>query len=124
MAREKYEIKESKGSFHFNLKAGNGEIIGSSESYTSKAACKEGIESVRKNAAVAKVEDQTVAGYTAEACPKFEVFTDKAREFRFRLKATNGQIILASEGYAVRAGCMNGIESVRASAPDAEVTGG
>ncbi|MCV6593013.1 MAG: YegP family protein [Silicimonas sp.] len=44
---------------------------------------------------------------------KFEVFKDKKGETRFRLKAGNGQIILASEGYKRRASCMNGIESVR-----------
>jgi uncharacterized protein YegP (UPF0339 family) len=49
---------------------------------------------------------------------KFEVYKDKAGEFRFRLKATNGQTILASEGYKARAGCMNGVESVRKNAPD------
>ncbi len=44
---------------------------------------------------------------------KFEIYTDKAGEFRFRLKAGNGQIILASEGYSSKDGCENGIESVR-----------
>ena len=44
---------------------------------------------------------------------KFEVYKDKAGEFRFRLKAANGQNILGSEGYSAKAGCMNGIESVR-----------
>ena len=44
---------------------------------------------------------------------KFELFKDKAGEFRFRLKAANGEIILASEGYKARAGAENGIESVR-----------
>ena len=44
---------------------------------------------------------------------KFEVYKDKAGEFRFRLKAGNGQNILASEGYSAKAGCMNGIESVK-----------
>lgn len=44
---------------------------------------------------------------------KFEIFKDKAGEFRFRLKAGNGQIILASEGYKAKASCTNGIESVR-----------
>ena len=44
---------------------------------------------------------------------KFEVFKDKKGEARFRLKAGNGQIILASEGYKRKASCMNGIESVR-----------
>lgn len=49
---------------------------------------------------------------------KFEVYTDKAGEFRFRLKASNGQAILASEGYKDKSGCMNGIESVKKNAPD------
>ena len=47
---------------------------------------------------------------------KFEIYKDKAGEFRFRLKAANGQIILASEGYKARAGCANGVESVRENA--------
>lgn len=49
---------------------------------------------------------------------KFEVYKDKAGEFRFRLKAANGQNILASEGYSAKAGCMNGIESVRKNSQD------
>lgn len=44
---------------------------------------------------------------------KFEVYQDAKTEYRFRLKASNGQTILASEGYTTKAGCMNGIESVR-----------
>lgn len=48
----------------------------------------------------------------------FEIYKDKAGEFRFRLKATNGQTILASEGYKSRASCDNGVESVRKNAPD------
>ena len=51
--------KNAKGQFHWNLKAGNGEIIASSEMYGSKAAALNGIESVKKYAAAAKVEDQT-----------------------------------------------------------------
>lgn len=49
---------------------------------------------------------------------KFELYKDKAGEFRFRLKASNGQIILASEGYVAKASCLNGIESVRKNAPE------
>ncbi len=49
---------------------------------------------------------------------KFEVYNDKAGKFRFRLKASNGQNILASEGYKAKSGCMNGIESVKKNAPD------
>ena len=50
------------------------------------------------------------------------MYTDKAGEFRFRLKARNGQIIATSEGYVSKASCENGIESVRKNAPEAEVT--
>ena len=70
---------------------------------------------------MAAVENQTVEGYAVEKHPKFEVHTDKAGEFRFRLKATNGQIIAVSEGYKAMASCMNGIESVKKNAVDAPV---
>lgn len=49
---------------------------------------------------------------------KFEIYKDKRGEFRFRLKAGNGQTILASEGYKAKSGCNNGIESVKKNAPD------
>ena len=117
----KFVVKETKTGFVFNLKAGNGEVIAVSEVYSSEAACMKGIESVRKNAVEAKVEDQTVAEVVAVTNPKFEVYTDKAGEFRFRLKASNGEIIGKSEGYKAKASCMNGIESVRKNAPDADV---
>ncbi len=117
----KFVVKETKTGFVFNLKAGNGEVIAVSEVYSSEAACMKGIESVRKNAVEAKVEDQTVAEVVAVTNPKFEVYTDKGGEFRFRLKARNGEPIAASEGYKAKASCMNGIESVRKNAPDADV---
>ncbi len=117
----KFVIKETATGTKFDLKAGNGEVIATSEVYNSLDACKKGIESVRKNAPVAAVENQTVEGYATEKHPKFEVYKDKAGEFRFRLKATNGQIIAVGEGYKALAGCMNGIESIKKNAPDAEV---
>lgn len=49
---------------------------------------------------------------------KFELYTDKGGEFRFRLKAGNGQTILVSEGYKQRSSCENGIASVRKNAAD------
>lgn len=112
----KYVFKEVNTGFKFNLLAGNNQIIGDSEVYTTKAACLNGIESVKKNAPVANVEDQTVEGFAAEKHPKFEIYKDKAGEFRFRLKAKNGEIILASEGYTAKASCVNGVESVKKNA--------
>ena len=67
------------------------------------------------------VEDQTVEGFETVKHPKFEMYTDKAGEFRFRLKATNGEIIATSEGYTSKAGCLNGVESVRKNAVDAAI---
>lgn len=53
--------------------------------------------------------------------PKFEVFVDKAGEYRFNLKAPNGQIIAASQGYNSKEACMKGIESVKINAPKAQI---
>ena len=117
----KFVVKATKTGFVFNLKAGNGETIATSEVYTTEAACMKGIESVRKNAADAKLEDQTAAEVVAVTNPKFEVYTDKSGEFRFRLKARNGEVIAASEGYKAKASCLNGVESVRKNAQDAAV---
>ncbi len=117
----KFVIRETSTGVKFDLKAGNGEVIATSEVYTTEAACRNGIESVAKNAPVAAVEDQTVEGYAAEKHPKFEVYEDKGGEFRFRLKATNGQVIATSEGYKAKASCLNGIESVKKNAVDAEI---
>lgn len=117
----KFVIKKTNTGVKFDLKAGNGETIATSEVYSSDAACKNGIESVKKNAPAAAVEDQTVEGYATEKNPKFEVYEDKAGEYRFRLTATNGQTIATSEGYKAKAGCLNGVESVKKNAPDAEV---
>lgn len=117
----KFVVKKTNTGVKFDLKATNGQVIATSEVYTTDAACLKGIESVRKNAAVAGVEDLTVEGAEAVKCPKFEVYADKAGEFRFRLKATNGQVIAVSEGYKAMASCMNGIDSVKKNAPEAEV---
>lgn len=117
----KFVVKATKTGFVFNLKAGNGETIATSEVYTTEAACMKGIDSVRRNAAEAKLEDQTAAEVVAVTNPKFEVYTDKAGEFRFRLKARNGETIAVSEGYKAKASCMNGIDSVRRNAPEAVV---
>ena len=117
----KFVVKETKTGFRFNLVAGNGEVIGTSETYSTKDACLKGVESVAKNAEGANFEDQTTEEFEKAVNPKFEMYTDKAGEFRFRLKARNGEIILASEGYKAKASCKNGIESVRKNAVDAKV---
>ena len=107
------------GEFTFNLKAGNGEIIlTASETYTSMSACENGINSVKKNA-LAAVEDQTREESVSN--PKYELYQDKADEFRFRMKAANGQNIGKSEGYKAKASAKKGIASIGKNAPDAPV---
>ncbi|MBR5617378.1 MAG: YegP family protein [Oscillospiraceae bacterium] len=117
----KFLIRNVSSGIKFDLKATNGQVIATSEVYESKAACKNGIESVRKNAPIASFEDQTAEGFEVATNPKFEMYQDKAGEFRFRLKARNGQIIATSEGYTTKNACENGVESVRKNAPEAAV---
>ena len=117
----KFVIRRTNTGIKFDLKAGNGEVIATSEVYSSEDACRKGIASVQKNAPAAAVEDQTVEGFAQEKHPKFEVYSDKAGEFRFRLKATNGQIIAVGEGYKAKASCLKGIDSIRRNAPESPV---
>ena len=117
----KFVIRTTNTGVKFDLKATNGQVIATSEVYTTEEACRKGIASVMKNAPIANVEDQTVEGYAAQKHPKFEIYADKAGEFRFRLKATNGQVIAVSEGYTTMASCTNGVESVKKNAVDAEI---
>ncbi|MBR6758116.1 MAG: YegP family protein [Bacteroidaceae bacterium] len=94
------------GEFQFNLKATNGQVILSSEGYTTLAACKNGIESVKRNAP----EDA-----------RYERKESANGKFYFNLKATNGQVIGSSQMYQSEDSRDNGIESVKRNAPDAEV---
>lgn len=94
------------GEYYFNLKAGNGEIIGSSEGYKAKASAENGIESVKKNAS----EDS-----------RYELKESANGKWHFNLKASNGQVILSSQMYAAKDSAQNGIASVKKNAPDASV---
>ena len=103
----KFEVYVDKAGEHrFRLKAGNGEIILSSEGYNQKEGCANGIESVRKNA-------------TDES--RFEKITTDSGKFRFNLKAANHQVIGTSQSYESESGRDNGIESVGRNAPDAAI---
>ncbi|MBR7185562.1 MAG: YegP family protein [Clostridia bacterium] len=119
----KFEILVTKnGGYRFALKAANGQVVSTSQVYKTVVTCKKGIASVKVNA-LAHIEDQTIdeAEVVTLKNPKYEVYRDKAGEFRFRLRAKNGQVILASEGYGTKAGCQNGIASIGKNAPEAEV---
>lgn len=103
----KFEIKtDNAGKFRFNLKAGNGQIILSSQGYSTKAACENGIESVRKN---------------SQNDAMFERKTSSNGSPYFNLKASNGQVIGSSEMYSGTSAMENGIASVKKNAPDAGV---
>jgi len=104
----KFEIKTRKnGEFQFNLKASNGQVILTSEGYSSKSSCLNGIESVRKNS-----QDEN----------KFDKKTSTNGKYYFNLKATNGQVIGGSEMYQSASGRANGIASVKKNAPDAPIS--
>lgn len=121
----KFVIKQNKLGYTFNLLAPNGEVIAvNGEVLNTLPTCKNSIESVINCARTAEVDDQTASiKYQEVKCPKFEIYLDKAGEYRFRLKARNGEPILASEGYTAKSGCKNGIESVRKNVVDATIVG-
>lgn len=103
----KFEIsKRSNDEFQYNLKAGNGQVILSSQGYSSKASCEIGVESVRANS-----QDDA----------RFERKTASNGKAYFNLTATNGQVIGSSQMYADEKGRDNGIESVKENAPSATV---
>ena len=117
----KFVMRAVPSGVKFDLYAANGKTILTSEVYTTEAACRKGMESVRKNAPAAKLEDRTEPEGRAVTNPKFEIYQDKAGAYRFRLKARNGEIIASSEAYTAKVGCLNGIESVKKNAEDAEI---
>lgn len=98
--------KRKNDEFLFNLKAGNGQVILTSEGYTTKASCDNGIASVRKNA-----PDDS----------KYDRKTSANNKSYFNLKAGNGQIIGTSEMYESESSRENGVASVKSNAPDATV---
>jgi len=103
----KFEIKAGRnGKFRFNLKASNGQVILSSESYDSRSGCEKGVESVRKNAA---------------SDARFERKTAKDGSSYFVLKAANGEPIGKSEMYKTKRSMEGGIASVVKNAPTAPV---
>ena len=117
----KFVIRKTATGYKFDLKAANGQTIATSEVYETEAACRAGVESVRKNGSTHKLEDLTAERGRPVTNPKFELFVDRGGAYRFRLKARNGAVIAVSEGYTSRSSCLNGIDSVRIHAPDAEI---
>jgi uncharacterized protein YegP (UPF0339 family) len=107
MANGHYELKKAKnGQFHFNLKAGNGEIILTSEMYASKASAENGISSVQTNS-----PDEA----------QYEVKPSKDGQFYFVLKAKNHQVIGVSEMYTTESASKKGVQSVVKNGTSADI---
>lgn len=117
----KFVIREAASGVKFDLLAPNGQVILTSEVYTSRAAARKGIAGIRQIADAAPVEDRTEEGWKQLAHPKFQLYQDRAGKFRFRLKARNGKIVGISEAYSGKFGALNGIDSVKKNAPGAEM---
>ena len=113
---EKFQIRQVKSGVKFDLKAANGQTVLTSEVYTAPDACRKGMDSVRKVAPTAPVEDQTEVPALPKPHPKFELYRDRQGLFRFRLKSRNGKVIGISDAYRTKAGALEGIESVKLNA--------
>jgi uncharacterized protein len=94
------------GQFYFRLIAKNGQNVLSSQGYSSKAACKGGVESVKKNAP----QDE-----------RYQCKEAKGGKYHFVLTAPNGQVIGSSQAYASAQTCKQGIEAVKRAAAEADV---
>lgn len=118
----KFEIKKTKDDrYVFNLFASNHVIVATSQVYSSPQNAITGIKSVIANADKAAIEDQTQEGYELKSYPKWEIYKDNAKQFRFRLSASNGSCVCHSQGYTKKSNCISGIESIKKFAPDAEI---
>ena len=117
----KLVVAEASTGYKFVLKANNGQTIASSDIYASVHSCLGGVESVKKNAVIAKLDDCTEAGSSKTTNPKFEVYHGASGEYRFRLRARNGEILAVSERYASKPSCLKGIASLQKNAPEAQV---
>jgi uncharacterized protein len=115
----KYQVyKDVSGKYRFRLRAENNKIVVVSQGYDQHEGCMNGVKSVQSNCQ-SPIEDTTING-EAIPNPKFQVFSDKVGEFRFRLNASNGEIIAASEGYQTKESCLNGVAAVKTNC-DAEI---
>ncbi|MGJ8634372.1 MAG: YegP family protein [Luteolibacter sp.] len=102
-----YELKQStSGKFMFNLKAGNQQVILTSQLYSSKASALAGIASVQKHGTDDKY---------------FELKESTSNQPYFNLKASNAQVIGKSQMYSSDAAAKGGIESVKKNAPSTEI---
>lgn len=119
----KFELKRAKdGRFFFNLYASNHTVIAFSQIYSSSQSAMTGIKSVMANAGVASLEDTTLKNPVPMPFPKWEIYIDRAKQYRFRLYAGNGNCVChAAHGYATKSGCKGGIDSIIRFAAEARI---
>lgn len=122
-ANGKFDIRRAKdGRFFFSLYASNHSVIAYSQIYSSITAVNTGIASVIANAEKAEIEDTSLKKTVSLPCPKWEIYIDKAGEYRFRLYAINGLVVChSSHGYASKSGCKGGIESIKRFCSEADI---
>ena len=115
--------KTDKGNYVYKLYSSNYRVIAiGGEPYSSLSAMKTGINSIIKNAADAPVEDQTLKKVVEQKCPKWEIYLDAKGEYRFRLKASNGNIVcITNDGYLSKPACKNGMQAIAKAAANAEI---
>jgi uncharacterized protein YegP (UPF0339 family) len=112
-SKMKFEVyQDAAKEYRWRLKAANGEILATAgQGYKAKADCKTGVERIQEE-----------MGKGSGSKYEFEVYQDKAKEYRWRLKASNGQIVAASsEGYKTKADCQKAIDLIKKGAAKAEV---
>lgn len=119
----KFTVQRVKAGFKFNLKAGNGQIIATSDIFRVMEDCLSAIERV-KVCAEAPVEDQTVSSAQPLPCPKFEVRHTDRGGIGFFLRDDKGNLLVHSKNYTAKRSCIAGIRSIAENAPDAEVITG
>lgn len=113
--KRQFDVKQAKnGDYYFNLTAANGQIIGSSEMYASKANAQRGARTVR-----ALVRLSRNASQAAPRRESFELFKGEDGKAYFHLRASNGEIMLGSQGYTSSSSARGGIASVLANGSDA-----
>ena len=119
----KFTVQQMKSGYKFNLKAGNGQIIASSELYHMAEECLAAIERVRRHAGAA-VEDQTLPAPQPLPFPKFTVRHSERGSIRFYLYDEQGALLAHSKHYTAKRSCLAGIRSIAENAPGAPVITG
>ena len=117
----KFIIKKIGDEVKFDLVTGSGEVIAASSVYDTVESCRHSIELIRENASMAAVEDHTDEQYIPREHPKFDLYRDKAGDYRFRLKISGGEVVAVSLGYPDLTDCLRIIETIQNSAADAEI---